>query len=481
VDPASILFLISQVLIALVLPLAALALTWGDDRRTTIWFASGVFYSLYLMLISLRPWGFAIAYGVPSFILFPYIVLLIDTLRQEAGRQSRLHLLLPLSLVIAACHVLLIQQGETVNAAPAQIFQTIMVMMGNSAIFYFGFKCARLHQSRSMYLLSSAGLLIIFINVIRLHELVLGSGYFSLLQFKWQVTTMIVGHMLAVIFLNAGYAGFVIERTARAGAKARERQRAAEERSQELSETIRERDQMILLTSRFSALSGISFFTSAIIHELSQPLQALKLAVSGLLEDARHAPHLAEQAGFVARQTEHCDEIIRALRLIMVRGSAQTQAVDLVESLRALLPVLRTQMELNHIAFESRLPDAPVVVECNSVLFQRIVFNLVANAVEALSGKGDARLTLALDVGEGRALMSVRDNSGQLRDLASFNLSMLATSDKPDGMGVGLVLSEKIAQQWGGRLIPAMEPAAAGPETVFFLDLPLAGSTDSLA
>ncbi len=480
-DPVSILFLISQVLIALVLPLAALALTWGDDRRTTIWFASGVFYSLHMMLISLRPWGFAIAYGLPPFILYPYIVLLIDILRQEAGRESRLRLLLPFSLLVAACHVLLIQQGETINATPAQLFQTIAVILGNSAILYYGVMCARLHMSRSLYMLSSAGLLIIFVNLIRFYELVFESGYFSLLQFNWQVMTMIVGHMLAVIFINAGYAGYVIERTARAGAKARERQRVAEERSLELSETIRERDQMILINSRFSALSGISFFTSAIIHELSQPLQALKLAVSGLLDEAKSAPHLTEQAGFVARQTEHCDEIIRTLRRIMIRGSARTEDVDLAESLRALLPVLRTQMELNGIAFESRLPDVPILVDCNGVLFQRIVFNLVANAVEALLGKDDARLTLVLEAKGRRALMAVRDNSGQFRDLTSFNLSTLAASDKPDGMGVGLVLSEKLAQQWGGRLFPALEPTVQGAETVFFLDLPLLGGTHGLA
>jgi two-component system C4-dicarboxylate transport sensor histidine kinase DctB len=288
------------------------------------------------------------------------------------------------------------------------------------------------------------------------------------------VSVVIFAHMLAIIFLNAGYAGFIIERAARAEVKARESQKAAEERSHDLSETIRERDQMILLNSRFTSLSGISFFTSAIIHELSQPLQALKLAVSGLVEDAKTSPPLAAQADFVARQTEHCDEIIRALRRIMIRGSAETQAVDLAENLHALLPVLRTQMDLNGILFEGRIPSSPVIVECNAVLFQRIVFNLVANAMDALTGQSAARLMLTLETANGRARLAVSDNSGRVIDMASFNLTTLAASHKPDGMGVGLMLSEKLAQQWGGQLIPSLDDREGEMMTVFSLDLPLA-------
>ena len=461
--------------------MAALALTWGYDRRASLWFAGGVFYSLYIVLISLRPFGFAIAYGLPSFIVFAYIALLVDLLRQEIGYESRLIHFIPLSMLVASVHLFFVQHGLTVNAKPAQMFQSLAVCAGNVLIAYYSLLCARRHASRSMYLLSAAGLLIILANLVRVHELVFGSGYFSLLQFNWQVSVMIFAHMLAIIFLNAGYAGYIIERAARAGVQARESQRAAEERSYELAETIRERDQMILLNSRFSALSGISFFTSAIIHELSQPLQALKLAVSGLLDDAKGAPRLAGQAEFVARQTEHCDEIIRTLRRIMIRGSAETEAVDLAESLRSLLPVLRTQMEINGIAFDGQIPSQPVIVECNAVLFQRIVFNLVANAVDALNARPGASLALTLEAGQGRARMAVRDNSGTFRNFTTFNLSALAASDKPDGMGIGLVLSEKLAQQWGGQLIPSVETGDEGPVTVFSLDLPLAAPVQGLA
>jgi hypothetical protein len=169
-DPASILFLISQVLIALVLPLAALALTLGKDRRATFWFAGGVFYSLYIVLISLRPFGFAIAYGLPSFIVFAYLALLIDLLRQELGHASGLRFIFPFAMLVAAIHLLLVQQGLTLNAMPAQMFQSISVAIGNAIISYYGLACARHHASRSMYLLSAAGLLIILANLVRIWD-----------------------------------------------------------------------------------------------------------------------------------------------------------------------------------------------------------------------------------------------------------------------------------------------------------------------
>ena len=467
-------------MIALCVPLVGLALSWGRSQRAMIWFGAGVFYSFAVILIALRPYGFTVAHHLPSFLVFAYLAILIDILWQDLGQKSRLWQLLAVAFFCGLIRMALIVDGPDVNGAGAQIFQTLCLIAATPIIIALAWRNGQRHASRSMLVVAGAAVLILLVNFVRLFALLFGDGRFLLSEFDWKATLLIGAHFLAIIFLNAGYGGFLVEQSARDGAIARESQKVAEERSNELAETVRERDLMILLNSRFAALSSFSFFTSAIIHELTQPLQALKLSVSGLSEEVKGKARLEEQTEFVRRQTEHCDEIVRTLRRIMIRGSAGTKQVDLANSLRGLLPILQTQMELSGIAFEGNISDVPIFVECNDVLFQRLVFNLVANAVDALADKENGRLVLALHQENGRARMSVIDNSGHSFDLTNFNLSALAASTKPDGMGVGLVLSEMLARQWGGRLILTIEQAAEERMTVFSLDLPTVISSEGL-
>ena len=65
-------------------------------------------------------------------------------------------------------------------------------------------------------------------------------------------------------------------------ARLNERREVAESHAAALQEIVAQRDQMIMLSSRFSAVSSLAMLNSALVHEISQPLQALTASLDVL-------------------------------------------------------------------------------------------------------------------------------------------------------------------------------------------------------
>jgi signal transduction histidine kinase len=85
---------------------------------------------------------------------------------------------------------------------------------------------------------------------------------------------------------------------------------------------------------------------------------------------------------------------------------------------------------------------------------KRQIFDLIVNAIEAMSGVGDRPRELAVGSGGGDAndvFVEVR-NSGLGLDPANRDrlLGSFYTT-KPDGMGMGLAISRSIVEAHGGR------------------------------
>ena len=108
------------------------------------------------------------------------------------------------------------------------------------------------------------------------------------------------------------------------------------------------------------------------------------------------------------------------------------------------------------------------------------VQNLVKNAAQAVRGQKDARVVVSVrrfcdERGVSRVAVEVTDNGPRLTDEQFEKLSAVLSSEKTDGLGLGLAIVSMIAENHGGRLtfergrtglrvsitLPAGAPAAA--------------------
>jgi nitrogen fixation/metabolism regulation signal transduction histidine kinase len=125
------------------------------------------------------------------------------------------------------------------------------------------------------------------------------------------------------------------------------------------------------------------------------------------------------------------------------------------------------------VALEKRLPiavdgGAELTLLADGDQLDQLLINLVKNAVDAALETGGA---VAIDWGAqaGRLELRVRDDGPGLA--ATANLFVPFFTTKPEGLGIGLVLSRQIAEAHGGALHLYNRQDARGCEAL--LSLPL--------
>jgi signal transduction histidine kinase len=98
-----------------------------------------------------------------------------------------------------------------------------------------------------------------------------------------------------------------------------------------------------------------------------------------------------------------------------------------------------------------------------------VVINLVLNATEAISGRGEVRIATSQD--NGWAVLTVADNGcGMTPEFLNRSLFRPFQTTKKNGLGIGMFQSKMIVEAHGGRITAASEP---GKGTVFRIFLPV--------
>ncbi len=111
---------------------------------------------------------------------------------------------------------------------------------------------------------------------------------------------------------------------------------------------------------------------------------------------------------------------------------------------------------------------------------QQVILNLVRNALEAMSdGDGKTRTLMISARAVPKAVeIAVQDSGPGLPLDALDQLSHPFFTTKPDGLGLGLSISQSIVEAHGGRL---WATANAGPGVTFHLTLPAVACAERAA
>lgn len=236
----------------------------------------------------------------------------------------------------------------------------------------------------------------------------------------------------------------------------------------ELSRLVQERDHMLMINSRFSTVSSLALFNSAIVHELSQPLTALTLTLQEAQWRVQETdPVLQASIANSISLAQKMGRMNQSLRNLMMAQKPDVQALDLGVSLQDMLPILRNETHRRQVHLQEQVQTGTWPVLAHKVLFERIVFNLVANAMDALTGSTNPSLppeigialTPQINRGLDHVVLTVTDNGPGFSDLWLGTDWLHFQSSKDAGMGVGLVLCHYIVGSWHGDLLLSNLPS----------------------
>jgi two-component system cell cycle sensor histidine kinase/response regulator CckA len=228
---------------------------------------------------------------------------------------------------------------------------------------------------------------------------------------------------------------------------------------------ITERRQVQEQLVQTSKLATLGEMAAGLVHELSQPLNIIRLTAEGALlfmERGKATPEWqGQQFELIAEQSQRTAEIIDDIRIFSRRDSSPIQVFDAVGAVRSALAVLAGQMRPDEIEVETDLPDLAVPVRGRRVQLEQVIMNLLSNAHHALKEKqasqtGGWVATVAVSArprGDG-LVITVEDTGPGIPPAVRPRIfePFFTTKEAGRGTGLGLSVSFGIINSMGGRL-----------------------------
>ena len=259
----------------------------------------------------------------------------------------------------------------------------------------------------------------------------------------------------------------------------RERRRADSERAASL---VRER--AARQDAEFAS-SAKSDFLAVMSHELRTPLNAIIGYVS-LLADGITGPlndQQVAQLGRVKASATHLltliEQILSLSRIEAGHEDVRVERVDARAVVTDATALVEPLMAAKGLALEVELPPEPSELSTDVTKVRQILLNLLTNAGK-FTERGSVRCQLRSD--EELVVVDVSDTG---RGIATGDLEHVFDSfwqggspdrERPDGVGLGLSVSRRLAHLLGGEITVASAP---GRGSTFSLRLPRCAPTNN--
>lgn len=235
----------------------------------------------------------------------------------------------------------------------------------------------------------------------------------------------------------------------------------------------RQREQVTHLT-RVAILGQLA---GALAHELRQPLTAIlsnaQAAQRLLARERVDVEELNAILGDIVADDVRTGEVIVRLRSLLKKDEQTFELLDLNAVVGDTLALARGKLLEHRVAVVAKLTSPLPPARGDSVQLQQVLLNLLLNAVEAMSAVEPSERKLVVSTaqqGEGFLVAAVADSGEGISPQTAARLFEPFYTTKPQGLGLGLSISQSIIAVHGGKLT-ASNNAHRGATFVFTLPI----------
>lgn len=210
-------------------------------------------------------------------------------------------------------------------------------------------------------------------------------------------------------------------------------------------------------------LAVLGQLATGITHELAQPLGAMRTLAGNAREFMRRADLDGAQNNLtiIDSLVDRMGGIIHPLRAFARKSPVAPEATDVAAAVHSALFLLDQRIRAERVSVDNRCAEHAVTAWCNRNRLEQVLINLIGNAIDAMHLAPTKQLRIAAcPGGEDRVRIDV-DDSGQGLEpavLAGLFTPFFTTKPVGSGLGLGLVISRGIAQDYGGDLTAENRP-----------------------
>jgi len=208
---------------------------------------------------------------------------------------------------------------------------------------------------------------------------------------------------------------------------------------------------------RAEQLAELSTISAGIAHDVGTPMTTI-LGYAELLQKSVKDPKNQERAGHIVDQVRRVKDLLRTLLDIARPRNAMPSALSVADVLDHSLGFFREKLKGRGIVVERNYSASPTVV-ANRDRLEQVFLNLVVNAIDAMPGGGTLTVHLTTPSDE-LVEVSIADTGVGIEPDALDQIfePFYTTKERGKGTGLGLLVSQRIIHDHGGKISAESEP-----------------------
>lgn len=205
-------------------------------------------------------------------------------------------------------------------------------------------------------------------------------------------------------------------------------------------------------------LSTLGEMTSGLAHELNQPLCAITTYAQTCLRIIQSGDndleHLRYGLDKIVAQAELGGKIFRRLRDFARKGIIDRQNVDIAEIINEVVGFIGWEVQHKLIRVKLDLVRDLPVVRVDPTQIEQVLLNLVRNSIDAIANLDETRrhILIRAALEKRQIVVTINDGGCGCAPSQADRLFEPFFTTKPEGLGIGLTVSQSLIEAHGGRL-----------------------------
>jgi C4-dicarboxylate-specific signal transduction histidine kinase len=207
-------------------------------------------------------------------------------------------------------------------------------------------------------------------------------------------------------------------------------------------------------------LSTMEEMTSALAHELNQPLTTITNYVQGCIHRLNSGDYQVEQLTTVlqraSQQAERAGAILHRIKNFVRKNKLYYESVNINELITSIAALLQETAQEASVQIDFKLSKKPIPpLLLDKIQIEQVILNLLRNSIEALQTCPQPKRALSVQTllnDDQTLIINVKDNGPGIVPEKIDRLFDLYFTTKTNGMGVGLSICRTIVEAHGGNI-----------------------------
>src|SRR5947209_1984309 len=219
---------------------------------------------------------------------------------------------------------------------------------------------------------------------------------------------------------------------------------------EQMVQRLQQREREVLRAEQMAAVGQLA---AGVAHELRNPLTAVKLLVETSREDLEARGLPSEDLTIIDQEVRRLERSLQSFLDFARPPRMERRRQDLAAIIGEALALVGGRARKQNVAVRFTPPEPPVWLEADGGQLRQLLINVAMNALDAMPHGGALiisvqRLTLDRPYVE----VHVQDTGPGIAETLLPRLFQPFVSGKETGVGLGLVVSRRIAEAHGGQL-----------------------------